>query len=280
MDVTENGHCIIVENLWFRYTDEIVALRGIDLEIPRGAFVAVLGQNGSGKTTLVKHFNGLLKPTKGRVLVNGQDTAQYSIGHLARSVGYVFQNPDHQLFSATVREEIEFGPRNLGLSSEEVKQRTDETLEYFGLARHADEPPALLGFGLRRKVSIAAVYSMRPDILILDEPTTGLDWQSALDMIHLVQDLHRAGHTILLVTHDMKIAAMVTELTLVLREGKVLLFNNTRSAFCQTELLRETQITPPQITELANRMRSLGMPEGVLTVDECFEAYSQLRSGT
>jgi energy-coupling factor transport system ATP-binding protein len=278
--LTDNGQCIIVEDLWFQYADDIVALRGIDLEIPRGAFVAVLGQNGSGKTTLVKHFNGLLTPTKGRVLIEGQDTARYSIGHLARSVGYVFQNPDHQLFSATVREEIEFGPRNLGLSAGEVARRADETLEYFGLAKHAGEPPALLGFGLRRKVSIAAVYGMRPDILILDEPTAGLDWQSTLDMIRLVQDLHRAGHTILLVTHDMKVAAMFAELTLVLREGQVLLFEDTRSVFRQVDVLRETQIEPPQITELANRMRPLGMPAGVLTVEECFAAYRRLRSGS
>jgi energy-coupling factor transport system ATP-binding protein len=276
--LTENGHCISVENLWFQYAEDIVALKGIDLEIPRGAFVAVLGQNGSGKTTLVKQFNGLLKPTKGRVSINGQDTSGSSIGQLARSVGYVFQNPDHQLFSATVREEIEFGPTNLDLSSEEVKQRTEETLEYFGLTKHADEPPALLGFGLRRKVSIAAIYSMRPEIFILDEPTTGLDWRSALEMIRLVQDLHRAGHTILLVTHDMKIAAMFTELTLVLRDGQVLLLDDTRSAFRQIDVLRETQIEPPQITELGNRMQPLGMPEGVLSVEECFEAYSQLRS--
>jgi energy-coupling factor transporter ATP-binding protein EcfA2 len=277
MGVTENGHCIVVRDLWFQYTEDIVALRGIDLEIPQGAFVAVLGQNGSGKTTLVKHFNGLLKPTKGQVLINGQNTKEHSIGELARSVGYVFQNPDHQVFCATTRAEIEFGPHNLGLPEEEVQRRTDETLEYFGLTAHAEEPPALLGFGLRRKISIAAVYAMRPDILILDEPTTGLDWQSALDMIRLVQDLHRAGHTILLVTHDMKIAAAFTELTLVLRDGRVLLYDDTRSVFCQTDTLRETQIEPPQIMELANRMRPFGMPEGILTVDECFEAYCRLR---
>ena len=240
--------------------------------------MAVLGQNGSGKTTLVKHFNGLLQPTRGRVLVNGRDTAQHPIGQLARSVGYVFQNPDYQLFSATVRKEIEFGPRNLGLSPAEVARRTDETLDHFGLTERANEPPALLGFGLRRKISVAAVYSMRPDILILDEPTTGLDWQSTQDLIHLLQDLHRTGHTILLVTHDMKIAAMFAELTLVLREGQVLLFEDTRSVFCQTAILAETQIEPPQIAELANRMRPLGMPQGVLTVEECFAAYRRLRT--
>jgi energy-coupling factor transport system ATP-binding protein len=278
VDVIENPHCIVIENLWFQYADEIVALRGINLEIPRGAFVAIVGQNGSGKTTLVKHFNGLLQPTRGRILVNGQDTARYSIGQLARSVGYVFQNPDHQLFSATVREEIEFGPRNLDLPAEEVAQRTNSTLDRFGLAERAEEPPALLGFGLRRKVSIAAVYSMRPEILILDEPTSGLDWQSALDLIHLLQDLHRAGHTIVLITHDMKVAAMFTERTLVLKEGKVLLFDDTRSVFSQTSTLAETKIEPPQIARLANRLHPEGMPRGVLTVEEFFAAYRRLRA--
>jgi len=276
--LTENGVIIRVDNLWFEYAPEIVALRGIDLAIPRGAFVAVLGQNGSGKTTLVKHFNGLLKPTRGRVLVGHQDTSRSTIGSLARSVGYVFQNPDHQLFSATVREEIEFGPRNLGLAPEEVARRADDTLETFGLGAHADEPPALLSFGLRRKVSVAAVCSMRPDVLILDEPTAGLDWQSILDMMALVGDLHRAGHTILLVTHDMKVAAEFSELTLVLHDGRVLLFDDTRSVFRRPNLLRKTHITPPQITELANRLHPLGMPEGVLTVEEFFESYSRLRA--
>jgi len=274
-----NGHnaCIVVEDLWFQYTEEIVALRGINLEIPDGAFVAVLGQNGSGKTTLVKHFNGLLKPTRGRVTVYGQDTATLPVGRLARTVGYVFQNPDHQIFCPTTREEIEFGPRNLDLPPEEVERRTEEALEYFGLTKHADDPPALLGFGLRRKITIAAVYAMRPQIFILDEPTTGLDWRSSMDMLRLVQDLHRAGHTILLITHDMKIAAEFSELCLVLRDGEVLLFDDTRSVFRQSDVLRQSQIEPPQILLLAKRMASLGMPDDVLTVREFCDAYVALR---
>jgi energy-coupling factor transport system ATP-binding protein len=269
---------LVTEDLWYQYSDEIVALRGISIEIPRGVFMAVLGQNGSGKTTLVKHFNGLLRPTSGRVLVGSQDASQHSIGQLAQSVGYVFQNPDHQIFCDTIREELAFGPRNLGLSPGAVEQRTDETLTLFGLAEHADEPPAMLGFGLRRKISIAAVYAMRPEILILDEPTTGLDWQSTLDLIRLLQELHREGTTILLVTHDMKVAAEFTERTLVLRDGQVLLYDETRAVFSQAEILRQTQIEPPQIAKLANRLRPLGMPKGILTVQECFDAYTRLRT--
>jgi energy-coupling factor transport system ATP-binding protein len=276
--VAENGSCIRTEDLWFRYSDEILALRGISIEIPRGTFLAILGQNGSGKTTLVKHFNGLLRPTKGRILIDDQDTSQRSIGHLARSVGYVFQNPDHQIFCATTREELAFGPENLGLSPDQVEERTQETLELFGLTEHAEEPPALLGFGLRRKITIAAVYAMQPEILILDEPTVGLDWQSILNLVALLQDLHHKGHTILLVTHDMKVAAAYTERTLVLRNGQVLLYGDTRSVFCETETLLQTQIEPPQIMKLSNRLRPLGMPKGILTVQECFDAYAQLRA--
>jgi energy-coupling factor transport system ATP-binding protein len=276
--MSEQDPCVVTEELWYQYSDEIVALKGISLAIPRGTFMAILGQNGSGKTTLVKHFNGLLKPTAGRVLVDGQDTSQRSIGQLASRVGYVFQNPDHQIFCATTREELAFGPQNLGLAREAVEQRTDEALQLFGLEKHAEEPPALLSFGLRRKISLAAVYTMRPQILILDEPTTGLDWQSTLDLVRLLQDLHGRGHTILMVTHDMKVAAAFTQQTLVLRDGQVLLYGDTRSVLCQTETLRQTQIEPPQIMKLANRLRPQGMPAGILTVQECFDAYSKLRA--
>jgi energy-coupling factor transport system ATP-binding protein len=248
------------------------------LRIEQGAFVAIIGQNGAGKTTLVKHFNGLLKPTRGRVWIHGQDTKERSIGQLSRSVGYVFQNPDHQIFQATTRDEIEFGPQNLGLAPQKVKERSDEALELFGLTNHEDQPPALLGFGLRRKVSIAAVYAMRPEILILDEPTAGLDWNSTLEMIHLLQGLCQAGHTIMLVTHDMKVAAEFAQRIVVLHNGHILFDGDTRTAFLQREMLRQTQIEPPQITELATRLRKWGMPGDTLTVGEFFEAYQHLRS--
>jgi energy-coupling factor transport system ATP-binding protein len=278
MGRTESTHPIVVDDLWFYYDDEICALRGVTLSIEQGAFVAVIGQNGAGKTTLVKHFNGLLKPTRGRVWIHGRDTTRQSIGQLSRSVGYVFQNPDHQIFQPTTREEIEFGPRNLGLALHTVQERSDEALELFGLTRHADRPPALLGFGLRRKVSIAAVYAMRPQILILDEPTAGLDWSSTLEVIHLLQDLCQAGHTILLVTHDMRVAAEFAPRILVLHNGHILFDGETRTAFLQREMLRQTQIEAPQITQLATRLRGWGMPGDTLTVGEFFQAYQQLRS--
>jgi len=263
-----NQPCIVVQDLWYEYAGQVTALRGVSLEIEDGDYVAVIGQNGSGKTTLVKHFNGLLKPTRGSVYVYGVDTRDKPVGQLARTVGYVFQNPDHQIFCPTTYEEISFGPKNLGLSEVEVKERTQEALAYFGLEAYANKPPAVLGFGLRRKISIAAVYSMRPQIFILDEPTAGLDWKSSRELLSLVSDLHQRGHTIILVTHDMRIVTEVSRRSLVLRDGQILAYDDTRTVFKHAEILKGTQIEPPQINELARRMRHAGMPDDILTVEE------------
>ena len=282
----------MVQDLWYSYGGEVTALRGIDLEIEDGDYVAVIGQNGSGKTTLVKHFNGLLKPTRGRVLVKLEtrnseperrntkhetlkDTEGLTVGQLAQTVGYIFQNPDHQIFCATTREELAFGPRNLGLSEAEVRRRVEEALARFDLVEHADRPPAVLGYGLRRKVGVAAVYSMRPRIFILDEPTTGLDWRSTMELMELIGEMHRNGHTIILVTHDMKLVAEFSQKSLVLRDGQVLIYDDTRTVFKHSEVLRDTQIEPPQITALAKRMAPYGMPDDVLSVGEFYTAYCE-----
>jgi cobalt transport protein ATP-binding subunit len=277
-DRLRTGPCIVVQDLWYSYGDEVTALRGVDLEIEDGDYVAVIGQNGSGKTTLVKHFNGLLKPTRGRVFVGGEDTAGLTVGQLAQTVGYVFQNPDHQIFCATTRDELAFGPRNLGLPEAEVRRRVEETLARFDLEQYADQPPAVLGYGLRRKIGVAAVYSMRPHIFILDEPTTGLDWRSTMELMELIGEMHRNGHTIVLVTHDMKLVTEFSQKSLVLRDGQVLAYDDTRTVFKHSEVLRDTQIEPPQITTLAKRMVSYGMPDDVLSVGEFYAAYCGLGS--
>lgn len=274
-----NDDIIQVRDLWYQYTGEIVALKGVSLDIKDGDFVAVIGQNGSGKTTLVKHFNGLHKPTKGQVIVGGRDTKDLSVGELARTVGFVFQNPDHQIFCATTREEITFGPRNLGLEGDELEDRVEEALAYFGLTEHADSPPAVLGFGTRRKISIAAVYAMRPRVFVLDEPTTGLDWKSAMALMRVIQAMNETGHTIILVTHDMKVVCQFARSSLVLCDGQVLTYDDTRTVFKHSEILKDTQIEPPQITELAKRMVPFGMSDDVLTVDEFYAVYVNRRRG-
>lgn len=267
---------IRTQSLVYHYDEGIPALNGVDIEIADNAYLAIVGQNGSGKTTLVKHFNGLLLPTSGRIWVDGVDTTTVSVSELAHTVGYAFQNPDHQIFCATTRQEIGFGPRNLGLNAEEVRTRTEEALRVFGLVEYAEVPPAVLGFGLRRKVSIAAVYAMRPSILILDEPTGGLDWRSACELMSLVGRLHAQGHTIILVTHDMRLVAEYTRQTLVMHDGHVLAYGSTREVLCRDRELRRAQITPPQITHLGRLLADCGFPDDILTVGEFCEVYARL----
>ena len=267
---------IRVEQLVYHYDESIPALYGVDLEIGSNAFLAIVGQNGSGKTTLVKHFNGLLKPTSGRVYVGEVETSRASVGELARTVGYVFQNPDHQIFCPTVREEIAFGPRNLGLSSDETGHRVEEALQLFGLEAHANLPPAVLGFGLRRLISVAAVYAMRPSILILDEPTTGLDWRSASHLLTLMQQLHAKGHTILLITHDMRLVTAFAPQTLLMHEGLVLTMGATADVFDQGDKLQRAQIQPPQVTQLGQRL-GIGGAGGSLTVEGFCQRYLMVR---
>ena len=268
--------CILTERLVFHYDEDIPAVNGIDIEIADNAYLAIVGQNGSGKTTLAKHFNGLLRPTSGRVWVQGLDTTTLTVGELARKVGYVFQNPDHQIFCASTREELAFGPRNLGLAPAEVRARTEEALHAFNLLDYAEVPPAVLGFGLRRLVSVAAVYAMRPRILILDEPTTGLDWRSARGLMALVDQLHGQGHTIVLITHDMRLVAEYSREVLVLHDGRVLAYGTTREVFRRIEDLRQAQIAPPQIAELGHRLAEWGFGD-VLTVRDFCESYARLR---
>ena len=271
--------CIRTEDLHYHYEGDIAALNGVNIEIADNDYLAIIGQNGSGKTTLVKHFNGLLKPVAGRVWVYGTDTEKATVGKLAHTVGYAFQNPDHQIFCATTREEIGFGPRNLGLDAAEVQARTEETLQAFGLLDYADAPPAVLGFGLRRKVSIAAVYAMHPRILILDEPVAGLDARSARELLALVAELHVKGHTIILVTHNMRLVAERAQQTLVMQDGRVLAYGPTRQVLRRIEALRQAKIAPPQVTQLGRRLAKQGFGDGILTVNEFCGEYGRIRGG-
>ncbi len=273
-------NCLEARDLWFAYEAQPPALRGISLSIAAGDFVAIIGQNGSGKSTLAKQFNGLLRPAQGQVLLFGRDIQDRSVGELAHTVGYVFQNPDHQIFSASTRDEIAFGPRNLGLAEEEVRQRTEEALRLFDLSAYADLQPSILGFGQRRKISLAAVYAMRPQVLILDEPTSGLDWRSIRELMRLVVRLREQGRTILLITHDMRLVAEYAPRCLVLKEGRLVAFDETRSIFAQTDLLVGTKIAPPQITELARRLAPRGLMSDILTVDEFCDRYGGLLEKT
>jgi len=271
---------IQVEQLFHKYEGtQSPAIDGIDLRIKSGEFAAIIGQNGSGKTTLVKHFNGLLLPTRGRVLVDGVDTRKRSIAELSRLVGYLFQNPDHQIFCPTVEKEVAFGPENLGLSKEEARSRVDDALELLGLGPYRSAPPTMLGLGQRRKVTLASVVAMRPEIMVLDEPTCGIDHKGSTDLMEAVKGLNERGHTIIMITHDMRIVSEYAHRTIVLCRGQVLLDDTTRSVFSKPEVLAETFLAPPQITILGQALEDYGIRRDILTVAEFYEQVVQRMRG-
>lgn len=244
------------ENLQHTYaTNNVVAVSDINLEINAQEIIGVIGQNGSGKTTLVKHFNGLLKPTQGKVYVKGKDTAPLRVQELAADVGYVYQNPNHQLFARTVQDELEFGPRNLGLSEEEIVERREQAIEFFKLEPYRELHPYRIGFPLRKLVGMASTYTMRPAVFILDEPTTGQDNITTRTVYRLIERLRDEGATVLCVAHDMILLAEVVERMLVLRDSKLIADAAPREVFSDYELMHSTHLTPPQITELSVRLR-------------------------
>lgn len=270
---------IELENCSYRYDGAIPALREVSCSIEAGTWTGIIGQNGSGKTTMAKLCNGLLQPQEGRVRVMGQDIQGRPVGEVARQVGYLFQNPDHQIFAPTVREEIAFGLRNAGISGEEMEERIQEALSLFDLEPHADEPPATLGYGLRRQVTVASLFALRPSILILDEPTTGLDRGTTRSLFDRLAELHRAGHTILFITHDMRLVAERAERVLVLHRGELSLDASPRQVFAQPELMARISLAPPPVTRLSQKLRHLGIKGDHLTVEEFYREYVALLSG-
>ncbi len=243
-----------VRGLSYAYGRGQPVLHGVDLTVQHGEYIALLGQNGSGKTTLVKHFNALLRPTQGKVMIDGEPTAERSLRSLAQQVGYVFQNPDNQIFAPTIFDEVAFGPRNFGLDEDAVHNRVTEALEAVQLSGREDEDPFSLTKGERQRVAVASILAGRPRVLIFDEPTTGLDARESRAMMALIDRLNRRGHTIIVVTHAMWLAAEFAHRVVVMLEGRVLVDAPTRSAFAQVGPLREAGIIPPQIVRLSRRL--------------------------
>ena len=209
---------IRVENLHFAYRQREV-LRGIDLTLGE-EILALVGPNGSGKTTLAKHLNGLLRPGKGRVLVDGLDTREHTVAELSRKVGYVFQNPEHMFFEETVFKEVAFGPKNLGLDREEVEERVRWALKAVNLEGFEERTPYSLSGGEKQRLAIACVLAMRPKYLILDEPTTGLDLKAERSVVEVIKSLREKGHGILLITHDMDLVLELADRVVLLNEGR------------------------------------------------------------
>ncbi len=261
---------IEVKDLHHRYPNGFRALRGVSVSVAPGEFIAIIGQNGSGKTTFVKHLNGLLRATSGTIAIKGQPVGRRPVSEMARVVGYCFQNPDHQIFCDSVYKEVAFGPQNLRLTQAEIDERVEQALGAVGLLQVKDRMPKELSKGQRQRVAVASVLSMRPEVLVIDEPTTGQDYRDGIEMLNLVQRLNEAGHTILFITHDMPMVARFARRVLVFREGQILLDGTTRQVFGQPDLLRTTFLAPPPITSLAQKFPGV-FPETVLSVGEMVE---------
>jgi energy-coupling factor transport system ATP-binding protein len=261
---------IEVEGLTHRYPNGVVALEGVDLTVRRGEFLAVLGQNGSGKTTLVKHFNGLLKPTEGTVLAGGEKTTEQGLRRLGQTVGYVFQNPDHQIFSDTVFDEVAFGPKIREMEESEIEERVEEALAAVSLEGRGDEDPFGLTKGERQRVAVASVLAVRPEVLILDEPTTGLDYAEQRSMMDLVKSLNETGSTIIAVTHTMWVVAEYAHRAVVVRDGRVALQGTVREVFAEEDELRDASLRSPHIVSFGN---AFGYP--VLSVEEMLKVTEE-----
>jgi len=263
-----NESIIRVENLNYQYPGRTAyALENVTLEINGGEFIAIIGQNGSGKTTLIKHFNGLLKPTSGKVFIHGEETSQKKTAELAKFIGYVFQNPDHQIFAETIRDEITFGPKNLGFSKERIEGEIECVLKEMELDVALDEMPFQLSRGQRQRLAVASVLAMEPSILIIDEPTTGQDWKESMLLMNLVQNLNEKGHTCIVTTHNMNLVSLFARRVIVMKSGGVILDGNTQDVFRQENELLTAGIKPPDVYLLAKMLLPNLQLEKPLTPD-------------
>lgn len=254
-------------NVCFAY-DKKNILDNINFSINKGEFVAIIGRNGAGKTTLMKLFNGLLKPTAGNVTAANLDTKLSKTSEIAKYVGFLFQNPDRQICQNTVKEEIAFGLKCVLTDREEIEKRCKATIESFGLAGEKD--PFSLSRGERQKVALASIIAISPDILVLDEPTTGLDYKECMQIMEIINELNKKGTTIIMVCHDMELVADFAHRVIVLGEGNILADDSCKKVMINAEVLRSASLAPPQIAELAIR---LGEDfEGILTLDEMTDA--------
>jgi energy-coupling factor transport system ATP-binding protein len=276
---------IEIKDLHFAYSDTEEAspsvLNGVDLAIEEGSFVAVLGHNGSGKSTLAKHLNAIHLPTGGTVYVDGMDTAKEDLLlEIRRTIGMVFQNPDNQIVANVVEEDVAFAPENLGVPSDEIRQRVDNALKAVGMYEFREHAPHLLSGGQKQRIAIAGVIAMQPRCIVLDEPTAMLDPNGRADVLRTIKQLNRtSGVTVVLITHHMDEAAQADRLV-VMAKGKVIADGEPKKVFQDVEGLKAVGLTVPHTTELLWQLRQEGLdlPLDALSDEECAQALYELLS--
>ena len=266
---------ISVQNITFAYTREegaetVKAIDGVSFEIEPGSFTAIIGKNGSGKSTLAKNLNGLLLPTEGDILVadyNTKDDAH--IWDVRQTAGMVFQNPDNQLVSAIVEDDVAFGPENLGVDPKEIRQRVDQALEAVNMGQFKNKAPHLLSGGQKQRIAIAGVVAMKPRCIIFDEPTAMLDPKGRKEIMAIIDELHQEGITVVLITHFME-EAVRADRVIIMNEGKILLDGTPAEVFAQGQLMKSVNLDVPPIVELADELRAVGIavPDEIITEEE------------
>lgn len=280
----EKNKIITIENLIFSYAREEEvgasnAVDGVSLEIEKGSFTAILGKNGSGKSTLAKHLNGLLLPTEGVVYVNGFDTRQEEhVWDVRQSAGMVFQNPDNQLVSAIVEDDVAFGPENLGVDPAEIRRRVDKSLEAVNMGKFRKKPPHLLSGGQKQRIAIAGVVAMKPQCIIFDEPTAMLDPKGRQEIMEIIRELHEDGITVILITHFMEEAAEAQRV-IVMHDGKVLMDGSPAEVFSRREELQAVNLDIPLAVEIAAKLREKGIdvPQKIISTEEMVEFLCQYK---
>ena len=260
---------ITLESVVFVYPDGTRALDGVDLRIGSGEQVAIVGQNGSGKSTLVRQLNGLLRPTEGRVLIDGTDAAALHVAQLAAKVGLAFQNPDRQIFAGRVRAEVAFGPRNLGRADADVERAVDEALEAVGLSRTGEANPYDLGYSRRKLLAIASILAMRTPVVILDEPTTGQDARGVARVRAIIERLSEEGRTVVTISHDMRFVAETARRIVVMRAGRIALDGTPAEVFAEPNwpALASTYLEPTLPARVGARLGLVGTPTEAALVE-------------
>ena len=273
-----------IENLKFSYIREgtqdwVNAIKNVNLEIKRGSFVAVLGRNGSGKSTLAKNINALLLPSDGTVLVNGFDTRDEShIWDIRQAAGMVFQNPDNQLVSSIVEDDVAFGPENLGIAPEEIRERVDSALHAVDMYEHRKKAPHHLSGGQKQRIAIAGVVAMTPDCIIFDEPTAMLDPKGRTEVMEIIRKLNSEGITIILITHFMEEAAQA-DYVVIMNDGDIAAEGTPVEIFQNPEKIREVGLDVPPVVDIADRLRKRGInvPKEIISAEEMVEYLCQYK---
>lgn len=275
---------IKIDNLYFQYPhgedeEPKLAIKGVSLEIEEGSFTAIIGQNGSGKSTLAKNLNGLLLPSKGAVYVSGMDTRdEDKIWDIRQTAGMVFQNPDNQLVSAIVEDDVAFGPENVGIDPVEIRARVDEALDAVKMGKYKRKAPHLLSGGQKQRIAIAGVVAIRPRCIIFDEPTAMLDPRGRKDIMEIIEKLHREGITVILITHFMD-EAVKADRVVIMNKGEILLDGTPEHVFSQDELIRSARLDVPMSAEIAIYLRENGIdvPPEVVTAERLKEFICQYK---